>query len=453
MPTQEMTFKPVALRNLPARADRYDVREVGGTGLRLRVNPSGLKTFRWVYHSKIGAGGTCTLTLGRFGDGQNGTITYLQARAKIEAAKAKLQGGLDPGEESRASASMTIEKMAEAFYKTRILPFRKCPEGARQVLDFDIIGKPRKEGCDVGKGVIGHLPFALFGDVMTRPIKAAVERGSPGHAVTVLQIVKMISKYAFNEHRNIYPVDLAASLDRKYMGAESHSRSRYLGEDELPTYLRTMEPRTRPDRKKLHAGEVFLFGYSILLRVGERPIALRNALWEDIDLKAGIWTQPPEWQAKKKKEDTEKSEPWEVPLSRQTVRLFKKLHALTGHGDRVWPVDDHAANRAMSRLQARGVLKLDAEKDPLCVYDLRRTIRAGLERLGVAYEICEKVLNHRVRGGVAATYARDPLLDRRREAAQAWSDYLDKMARPLPANVVSITGAPAPARRSRARAL
>jgi hypothetical protein len=78
-------------------------------------------------------------------------------------------------------------------------------------------------------------------------------------------------------------------------------------------------------------------------------------------------------------------------------------------------------------------LRLDPEKkELLVVYDLRRTMRAGLERLGVAYEVCEKMLNHRVPGTVAATYARDPLIDRRRDAARLWADHLDGLPK-LPA--------------------
>ena len=319
------------------------------------------------------------------------------------------------------------------------MPFRTRPESAKWVLDHDIVP------------AIGALPVAkLTKQAVTLPVKKAVDRGSTGHAVTVLQITKMVTKYAFNH--DLIPVDIGASLDRKYLGAETHTRSRFLAEDELPTYLRTMEPRARPDRKKLRTSDMMLFGYSILLRVGERPIALRKARWSDIDMKAGIWTQPPERQAKKRMEERETAQAWEIPLSRQTVKLLRKLHAITGKGDMVWPIDDHAANRAMARLQDRGILTLDPEKklDPdnraICVYDLRRTIRAGMERLGIAYEVCEKVLNHRVKGAVAATYARDPLIERRREAVQAWADYLDKLAAPVPANVVNIDTARAATR-------
>ena len=345
---------------------------------------------------------------------------------KLDTFKARHKQGLDPDGTPPGEKPKTVGDLCDRFYEDRIAPFRSRPETAKWVLDHDI------------KKAIGKLPVTLLDKTaVAKPVKAAVERGSASHATTVLGIVKMLTKYAYNH--DLIEVDFGASLDRKYLGAEAHSRSRFLGEDELPIYLRTMEPPKRPAREKLGASEMMLFGYSILLRIGERPIALRNALWSDIDLKKGIWTQPPERQAKKKKEERETAQAWEIPLSRQTVRLLKKMHALTGSGDHVWPVDDHAANRAMSRLQKKGVLVLDASKDPLCLYDLRRTLRAGMERLEVAYEVCEKILNHRVKGAVAATYARDPLIERRREAVQKWADYLDRIVKPMPENVVSIT--------------
>lgn len=427
---------PKQIEALRPAAQDFEAADAGAPGLRLRVTRKGAKVFRWYV---LDGGARRAITLGKWAlSEQRGFLTLGQARDCLEKLKAAHAGGtlraaeadLDKelgrsrvGQVIADAESMTVAALCERFYADRILPFRERPEGARQVIDRDIIPK------------IGAVPVsAITKAVLTAPVTAAVERGSPGHAVTVLQITKMLTKYAFN--RDLIPVDLAASLDRKYLGGETHSRGRFMADDELSAYLRTMEPRNRPERLKLKTSEAVLFALGILLRVGERPVALLSARWTDIDLKAGIWTQPPERQAKKKKTERETAQPWEIPLSKQTVRLFRKLRALTGRGERVLPVADHQVlNRALTRLQDR-VLKLDAAKGSIVTYDLRRSCRAGLERLGVEYATCEKILNHRVRGSVAATYARDPLIESRRAAAQRWADHLDRLAAPTPANVV-----------------
>jgi integrase len=64
--------------------------------------------------------------------------------------------------------------------------------------------------------------------------------------------------------------------------------------------------------------------------------------------------------------------------------------------------------------------------DHFVLHDLRRSFASGLQHLGIASAVIERVTNH-ISGsfaGVAGIYQRDPLLDDQRAALSAWSRYL-----------------------------
>lgn len=477
MPKPKITTPPRGLtvpfiESLKPGADRYEVTDAAAVGLRLRVYPNpadgkrgdAVKSFRWAVKEK-GATSIRWITIGPWSARpQPGHVTLEQAHHWLKRLKDAHKGGTLPtvevelreflrrGEERQKVADLapgqtSVEALCEDFFKTKIEGKVTRPEKIRQVLDSDIIktiGSYPIASIDVDPAnphnqTQRDAARALLG----RPVHEAVKRKATVHAGFVLQTLKRITRYGVN--KTVTPespgrllVDLGATLDPDDLGVEDHaSRERFMGDEELKVFLETIEPPTRPQRKKLKTSEEVLFALGILLRVGERPIGLLKAEWKDIDLKAKVWRQPPSRQSKKKKKERASGQPWEVPLSAQTVVLLKKLRALTGKkSEKVFPLTDKVLNRALTRLQQPRkrnpdpVLALDKDLGPICVYDLRRSCRSGLERLGVPYEVCEKILNHRVRGRVAATYARDPLLAQRREAAQRWADHLDAIRKP-----------------------
>jgi hypothetical protein len=57
---------------------------------------------------------------------------------------------------------------------------------------------------------------------------------------------------------------------------------------------------------------------------------------------------------------------------------------------------------------------------------LRRTGRTGLARLGVPFDIAERVLNH-AREKIHAAYDLHEYVEEKREALQAWETYLRRL--------------------------
>ena len=61
---------PATIKGWKPREHRYDMHDTADPALRIRVFPSGVKTFRWLVHDKA-TGEQRAITLGRF--------TFLQA--------------------------------------------------------------------------------------------------------------------------------------------------------------------------------------------------------------------------------------------------------------------------------------------------------------------------------------------------------------------------------------
>jgi hypothetical protein len=71
------------------------------------------------------------------------------------------------------------------------------------------------------------------------------------------------------------------------------------------------------------------------------------------------------------------------------------------------------------------------------LHDLRRTLRTGLGRLGVAPHVAELVLNH-VRGGIEAVYDRHRYQPEIKAALVLWAGHVMAIIEGRPATVVPL---------------
>lgn len=144
-------FTPKSIEALQPAADRYELADKGKVGLRLRVYPSGVKSFRW-YVTSLGR----VITIGPWSMcKQPGFVTLKQAQDWLERLKAAHVGGTVPAVEAELRAFLrvkpapgstivapqvvTVSVVAEQFYQRRILPHRKVPLAVRHVLDADVL--------------------------------------------------------------------------------------------------------------------------------------------------------------------------------------------------------------------------------------------------------------------------------------------------------------------------
>ena len=150
-----------------------------------------------------------------------------------------------------------------------------------------------------------------------------------------------------------------------------------------------------------------------------RPGELRKAEWAQFNLDKA------EWRYITSKTKTEHL----VPLASQAVVTLRELHALTGQGRYVFPgartdsrpMSDAAINAALRRLG------YDTRTE-ITGHGFRAMARTILhQEIGIAPEIIEHQLAHRVPGALGAAYNRTKFIKERRAMMQQWADYLEKL--------------------------
>ena len=397
-------FTTAWLDNVKPKSKRTEYADTGCRGLRLRVEPSGRKSFVWYYQDH---GKNRVLTLGRYGKGED-RLTLKQARKALEKAKEKRTDGVTVA--PAADIPKDVEELAERFYTQRILPHRKRPDTVRQILDHDIIP------------VLGKRKLrSLTAPIVAEMIEGVVNRGAQTHAGSVLSITKQMFKFA--ESRGYIERSPAYSLDRKDLGVVDNIRDRHLDSDEIKALWQALDKAPRMSAQ-------VRIGLKILMLTGVRTGELLKARWEQIDFNKGEWFIP---------EENSKTTAWIVPLVPAVRALFHELKeiaedveedeepspwVMAGRTD--GPITDKVLGRAMRRLFELKDKNGDPVLDiPKCrPHDFRRTLRTHLEDLGIEPHISEKCLNHSL-GRIERTYNRNTLLTQRREALQRWADHVD----------------------------
>lgn len=184
------------------------------------------------------------------------------------------------------------------------------------------------------------------------------------------------------------------------------SRDRVLTDDELKAVWRSAAD----------VGYPFGSILQLLILTGQRRGEVTGMRWDELDLKAGLWTLP--------RDRVKNDRRHEVPLSRQATAIIERLPrigeqlAFTLNGTA--PYNGFKAKERFDELV--GIA-------PWTVHDLRRTTASGMAKLGVSLVVIEKVLNH-VSGslaGIVGVYQRHEFADEKREAMQKWANYIERI--------------------------
>jgi len=159
-----------------------------------------------------------------------------------------------------------------------------------------------------------------------------------------------------------------------------------------------------------------------------RPGELRHAKWQDIDLDEGVWRLPAEemkmMQGEKAKQQ---GQVHSVPLSRQAVEVFRKLHPYTNRSKYAFP--GRARSRVMSPNTINSALRtMGWDGETVCGHGFRATARTMLhETLNFSPDAIEAQLGHRVPDRLGSAYNRSKHLTERVKMMQVWSDYLERL--------------------------
>jgi len=382
------------IRSLKPQSDRYEIADNACSGLRIRINKTGSKSFVWYYKDPSQGMKIKRLTLGRYGTGQD-QLTLPAARKALKSAKYKLEGGeLDS---YTATAPKTVSELCDLFYKDRIAgpQKRRRPEAVLQVINHDI--KPV-----IGSRSISTISTLVVSSVVTK----VIGRGATTHAGKVTAILKQLFKFAVS--RGFILISPADALDKADLGVVSTIKDRWLPTEEIkPVWIAiTSASRLSTPTKT---------GLKVLMLTGIRTGELLKAEWQHINFEAKEWFIP--------KENTKTLEAWTVPLTDTVIKLLRELEGLDStyiFAGRSGALSDKVFGRAIRRLFEKGELTIE----PFTPHDFRRTLRTHLESLNIQPHIAEKCLNHSL-GKINATYNKNVYATERREALNKWAAFVD----------------------------
>ena len=388
-----MKFTDRGIKALKATGKRYEISEQ--RGLRLRITPTGTKTFVYVFrrHGKLHR-----LTLGEFGDisisDAHETHSALRKRARAGESIQSLRAMIGP---VRTSSSFTVADLADEWMKREV----KHPKNGRRtwqevqrILDKDVVP------------YLGDRPAAAVKPrEITAMLDAIVDRGAPISANRCASMVKQMFKFAVGRGE----VDASPCVALKKPGGKEPSRKRKLTDDEIKRLWEKLDTAVISPALRV--------AVRFLLVTAQRRGELAQANKREFDLEARVWQIPAE--------HSKNGQPHDVPLSDLALELLSELTELAGDSNYLLPsptikdapVRPEALTRAISRNREHFII------DAFNVHDLRRTAASQMTALGVPRLHVSKVLNHTV-DDVTETYDRHDYLDEKRAALQLWADTL-----------------------------
>lgn len=388
---------------------------VGGvTGLYLQVTPKGGRS--WVLRIKVG-------TLRRdIGLGSFPTVTLSQARDKAREARDKIERGIDPVEERRATKAALIAA------QHRGLTFADAVDKALAAkLNAFRNPKHRQQWENtLATYVTPDLGKMLVQDITTQDI------------LRVLQPIWMDKTETASRVRGRIEAVLSWATVAGHRTGDNPARWAGNLKELLPAPSKVAKEENHPavmleDAPRWYAAlqEREGFGARALefaALTATRSKEVRGALWEEVDLDKALWIIP----AARMKMDREHR----VPLPARAIELLKALPKLEGNplvfpAARGGQLSDMTLSATMKRMHETDIAQggtgyLDrVSKRPAVPHGLRSTFRDwAAEMTTYPGEMAEVALAHKISNAVEASYRRGDMIEKRRRMMADWADFM-----------------------------
>jgi len=384
MPIQ-MTDKAISSKaKLAAETgQRIELVDAGQKGLRLRLTPSGARS--WVLKARDAGGAQRRFPLGSYP-----AMGISAAREAARAMRARVQAGADPIAERRQKRA-AAQSAREGVGTLRAL----------LALYGEKAGSQRKSWPDcqrrIGSVFHAHLAKTLAGLKASELQMTADAWPSAQSAAAAVRYVRPVLKWA--AQRGLCDAALAGL----HQPATVKRRERVLSRDELAAVLPVLMADDRPYARAMRF---------MLLTLARRE-EVCAARWRDVNLDTAVWTIPM----------TKNGKAHSVPLSEQAMDLLRSIGSgepdalifATRHGTRVgnW---DKASKALHAATGTEGWTR----------HDLRRTGATMLGDMGVEPHVIEAALNHAaIHSQLAANYNRSRYKQPVAAALQRLGDALD----------------------------
>ncbi len=412
-----MKFTDRFLQSIKPPEKEYCIRE--GHGFTLRVLPSGVKTFQYIY--------TLNGKRHRMNLGQYPAVTLADAREKFRAAAILAGKGLSPLEQSVAiepETALTIQKLVDAYkeFVEQHMAKSTARETVRTLDKYIIPSWKDRNAQDIRrKDAISLID----------PIAAT----APGQARGVMKIARAMFNYAMD--RELVEINPFTRLPAAVPSIKPTSTSRTLSDDEIKTVWNTIHSATPPGSAETRKALL------LILITAQRPGEVAGMAWSEIDKK--WWTIPSE-RIKTRNQRQESHRVFLAPLALTVVGKNPGYSEYVFPGPAIIdPVDQKAVFPALQRKalshmvcdeRAGGRPAGDGKKTEAMAeyfglprwtpHDLRRTAATKLSELGCPDEVIDAILNH-AKKGVIGIYNRNKYDKEKQKWLATWAEYLGNL--------------------------
>jgi integrase len=259
-------------------------------------------------------------------------------------------------------------------------------------------------------------PIAAIGARETAALLKTVHARAPARAAKVRVAMRGLFAYAQlvledqgGSTRN--PMDPAALKAAGYAPRASEGHRAALDHRQAAEFMAELRANPSPIARLVE------FTILTVARVG----AAHAARFEQIDVANAVWIAPAE---QLKDRARRKGRPFLVPLVPRALEIVEEMRAASRlHRDLIF--DGMGKNAAIDFLR-RTSPRIDAVSGrPITVHGFRSTFRSWCQAEGKDRAATELAMGHRYYAPVEARYARDDLLDLRRELLLDWARHLN----------------------------
>jgi integrase len=256
-------------------------------------------------------------------------------------------------------------------------------------------------------------------DIRRRDIIDLVEQIATDRPYLANRTLGVLSKF-FNWlcARDVLAVSPAAGVERPH---QEQVRNRTLSDPELRALWLACE-----------GDGPFGQALRMLVLTGARRNEVSHMRWSEIDAERQAWILPSE-RSKNAREHV-------IPLSSQAWALLDAMPRFAG--DYVFSADGRGPIVGWAKAKTRISGKAGIAEEGWRLHDTRRSVAAGMARLGVSVPVIEKALNHQsgVFRGIVSTYQTHDYADEIRIALQRWADHVEQIVGGRPAKVIKLRG-------------
>ena len=347
-----MPFTEQRVANLRPEEKTIYVNDERTPSLSVRVTPAGAKSY--VYTKKVN-GRLFRTTLGKVSG-----LRLEDARKAVEARNGELAQGIDIVAQQRAkkAGQINASTLNDAFRRYMASKAHK----PATMKDYESLWAR-------------HIPPKLkqrrVGEIAAGDVERLRDQIGAKHRRTANKVVGLI----------------AAVMSKSGRWADNPARGVGRFREEVRTRRLSMEELDRLWRVLDAGNDVWADFFKLLILTGARRSALCSMRWQDLDLRAQVWTIPATW--------SKNGRELAIPLTDRAVEVLTAREERRSNSPWVWPSIESKTGHAVNPEKPwRRFLQAAEIAEHATLHDVRRTLGSRLASSGAPSATITKALGH-----------------------------------------------------------